>query len=274
MRTSPLLGIVLAVLAGLAVGAPVPAKKKAPAPEVDLTSQAVPMAKENRIVRYTYSPDVIFRVFTRPTLHTHIELGEDEGLKEKPVLGDTLEWSASGGPRNIYIKPRHDGIETSMTVVTNKRVYQFQLIAGNREEASPLYQKVSFDFPDRDAEIKMRQDVEVARESAEIDRLSAQIVTPNADPAALNFDFKVEGTAPFKPTSVYTDSKFTYLRLPNVQDTPVVFLLDDANNPSLINYKVKDNLIIIERVASKLLLKIGSAEVIVTARDASKPNWR
>jgi type IV secretion system protein TrbG len=276
MRTAQLVAILLAAHTGLAAAAPAPLKKKVEKSIVDPTAEAIPVARENRIVRYTYSPDVIFRVFTRPTLHTHIELGEDEGLKEKPVLGDTLEWSASGGPRNLYIKPRHDGIETSMTVVTNKRVYQFQLIAGKAEDGKqqPLFQKVSFDFPDREAEIKMRLDADLARETAETDRLNAQIVAPNTDPASLNFNYEIQGEATFKPTAVYNDGKFTYLRLPNIQDAPAVFLLDAAGNPSLINYKIKDNLIIVERVAKSLLLKIGPAEVRVASRDGNKSFWR
>jgi len=74
--------------------------KKKPEP-VDLAAQAIPVSKETRIVRYTYSPDVIFRIFTRSNLHTHIELGEDEGLKEKPVLGENLEWRALRRPTKL-----------------------------------------------------------------------------------------------------------------------------------------------------------------------------
>lgn len=262
--------IIVGLLFGLSAAAASAAPAKKAVVVVDTGVQAIPMARENRIVQYTYSPDVIFRIFTRPNLHTHIELGEDEGLKEKPMLGDTVQWKASGGPRNLYIKPLHENIETSMTVVTSKRVYQFQLISGGNY----LHQKVSFEFPDRDAEIKLRQDQEVARDTAEGDRLASQVLAPNTDPASLDFNFEVVGEAPFKPTSVYTDAKFTYLRLPNVQDTPVVFLLDEAGNPSLINYKVKDNLIIVERVAKRLLLKIGAAEVRIAAREPNKSKWR
>ena len=86
--------------------------------DIDTAAQPIAAPKENRIVRYTYSPDVIFRILTTPTQHTHIELGEDEGLKEQPVTGDTVQWRVSGGPRNLYVKPLRDGLETSMTVVT------------------------------------------------------------------------------------------------------------------------------------------------------------
>jgi type IV secretion system protein VirB9 len=201
---------------------------------------------------------------TQPTLHTHIELGEDEGIVEDPMIGDRIEWNVSGGPRNIYIKPSHSDLDTSLTLVTNKRVYQLQLLSGSKN--SQVYQKVSFDYPDRDAAIKLRQEQEAAKESTEKARLASQIVGPDVDPSSLNFDYTIVGNAEFKPTSAYTDGKFTYLRLPNTQDSPAVFLMDDAGNPSLINYAVKGNLIIVERVAKQLLLKLGDAEVRVIQR--------
>lgn len=46
--------------------------------------------------------------------------------------------------------------------------------------------------------------------------------------------------------------------------SPAIFLLDEDGNPSLINYQVKANLIVVERVAGKLLLKLGKTEVWVT----------
>lgn len=237
-----------------------------PAQKVDEATVAVAAPKENRIVKYTYSPDLIFRILTLPDQHTHIELGEDEGLKETPAAGDSIQWRISGGPRNIYVKPVREDIMTSLTLVTNKRTYQFQLIAGKKTSSS-IYQKVSFDYPDREAEIKLRVESDVALVKAEQGRLQQQVIVPSLDPASLNFNFDIAGDAPFRPISVYHDGVFTYLRLPSVQDFPAIFLDSESGPPSLINYKVKDNMIIVERIAPRLLLKKGVLEVKITQRD-------
>jgi P-type conjugative transfer protein VirB9 len=249
---------------------------RAPAPAnvaVDVASQAIPAPKENRIVRYTYSPDVIFRILSVPNLTTHLELGEDEGVKETPAIGDQAQWQVTGGPRHLFIKPLRFDLETSLTVVTNKRTYQFQLISG-RTPSSQVFQKVSFIYPDRELEVKLRKETETAVVEAEQNRLASQVVATNIDPATLDFGFKIEGEAPFKPAAVYTNGKFTFLVMPNTQDSPAVFLLDDDENPSLINYQVKANMIVIERVASKLLLKLGNAEVKITKRGPVEPKRR
>lgn len=217
--------------------------------------QAIAAANDSRIVRYTYSPDIIFRIYSMPMTHTHIELGEDEGLKETPVAGDTLQWRISGGPRHLYVKPVRDDIQTSLTVVTNRRTYQFQLLSSKKK----LYQKVSFDYPDRAEEIRLMQD---RANAAEKDRLNEQILS-EVRPEQLDFHFTIDGETPFKPIVAYTDGKFTFLRLPDTQDCPVVFLMDDNDKPTLINYRVKTNMIIVERLARKLLLKLGEKETSV-----------
>lgn len=232
---------------------------------VDSAAQAIPAPKENRIVRYTYSPDVIFRILSVPNLTTHLELGEDEGVKEAPAIGDQAQWIVTGGPRHLFIKPLRFDLETSLTVVTNKRTYQFQLISG-KSMGAPVFQKVSFLYPDREMEVKLRKETETAVVEAEQNRLAGQVVATNVDPSTLDFGFKIEGDAPFKPSTAYTNGKFTFLVMPNTQDSPAIFLLDEEDNPSLINYQVKANMIVVERVATKLLLKLGNAEVRVTKR--------
>lgn len=239
----------------------------------DDAARAIPAPKENRIVRYTYSPDVIFRIMTLPNLHTHIELGDDEGVKETPTIGDSAQWRVSGGPRNLYVKPLRNELETSLTIVSNKRTYQFQLISGSKSE-SQVFQKVSFIYPERELEVKLRKEEGVAVVEAEQNRLSSQVISRDVDPAALDFGYEIKGNAPFRPTAAYTDGKFTFLPMPNTQDAPAIFLLDEEGKPSLINYQVKDRMIVVERMANRLLLKLGDAEVRVLRKTPKvDPSW-
>lgn len=240
---------------------------------LDIAAEAIPAPKENRIVRYTYSPDVIFRILSVPNLTTHLELGEDEGVKETPAIGDSAQWMVTGGPRHLFIKPLRFDLETSLTVVTNKRTYQFQLIAG-KSAGAQVFQKVSFLYPDRELDVRLQKETATAVAQAEQNRLSDQVVAGNIDPASLDFAYKIEGETPFKPTAVYSNGKFTFLVMPNSQDSPAIFLLDDEDNPSLINYQVKSNVIVVERVASRLLLKLGNAEVKITKRVPVEPKRR
>jgi len=272
MRTAKI-AVCLALAFSCAPGAHAAPKKQA-ARVVDIAAQPTAAPKENRIVTYNYSPDIIFRLLTLPEMHTHIQLAEDEGVIETPVLGDTMQWRVSGGPRNLYVKPLRYDLETSLTLVTNKRTYQVQLVSG-KSASGDAYQKVSFLYPDRDLEIKLRKDAEAGAVEAEKVRLADQVVAPNIDPTTLDFGFDIEGSASFKPTAVYTNGKFTFLVMPETQDSPAVFVLDEANNPSLINYQVKGRMVVVERAAQRLLLKLGATEVHITKHGAknNRSKW-
>lgn len=257
------IAVCLALAFGSATGALAAPSKHAARVAVDEAAMPTPAPKENRIVTYNYSPDIIFRLLTMPEMHTHIQLAEDEGVIELPAVGDSMQWRVSGGPRNLYVKPLRYDLATSMTLVTNKRTYQVQLVSG-KSASSDAYQKVSFLYPDRDLEIKLRKDTEAGAAEAEKVRLADQVVAPNIDPTSLDFGFNIEGEASFKPTAVYTNGKFTFLVMPETQDSPAVFLLDEENKPSLINYQVKGRMVVVERAAQRLLLKLGATEVHIT----------
>lgn len=268
----------IAVCVALAFGATASSFASAPKrpaqATVDEAAKPTPAPKENRIVTYNYSPDIIFRLLTLPEMHTHIQLAEDEGVIETPVLGDSMQWRVSGGPRNLYVKPLRYDLETSMTLVTNKRTYQIQLVSG-KSPTGEQYQKVSFLYPDRDLEIKLRKEAEAGAVEAEKVRLADQVIAPNIDPTSLDFAFDVEGSANFRPTAVYSNGKFTFLVMPDTQDSPAVFLLDDENNPSLIQYQVKGRMVVVERAAQRLLLKLGKQEVRITKHGIKNntSNW-
>lgn len=245
--------------------------KKQAGESLDTAVQPIPAAKENRIVRFTYSPDVIFRILTTTAWHTHIALADDEGIIETPVTGDSTQWRVSGGPRNIYVKPVRDNLETSLTLVTNRRTYQFQLVSGAK--GAHVYQKVSFDYPEREADIKLMQETAAKAVAAEESRLSNQVIAPNVDPTEFDFGYEIVGDAPFRPLAVYSDEKATYLRMPATQIAPAVFLLDEQNNASLVEFKPRKNYIVVERLVTGLLLKVGGDEVKILRRTEKKPWW-
>jgi type IV secretion system protein VirB9 len=227
-------------------------------------------ASENRIISYTYSPDVIFRIFSSPTFHTHIQLAGDEGVVEPPNTGDPAQWLIQGGPKNIYVKPLKDDIETSLTIITDKRAYQFQLIS---KKGGQFTQKVSFNYPDDQPELKSsNEDLSLTSIHEQLHLESRGIV--GIDPKEIYFDFEINGEAPFKPLIVYSDSKFTYLKMPRVKNHPAVFLLDDSGKPSLVNYKVSGDVIVIDGVAKSALLKLGSDEVKIMQKKSDKNNGK
>jgi type IV secretion system protein VirB9 len=84
-------------------------------------------------------------------------------------------------------------------------------------------------------------------------------------PDSLRFNYKVDGEAAFKPTQVFDDGKFTYLRMPqDIQELPALFSEIEGQEYSLVNYTVDGSYMIAQRLLETAVLKLGKAEVRIT----------
>ena len=229
----------------------------------------VPLPTDHRVVVFTYDANGIYTLLTLPGAHTHIELGEGEGITMQPRLGDTVQWRVDGGPRHIFIKPIRPNLVTTMTLVTNRHTYQFELRAS--AAGGKRYQKVSFQYPDDEEKVRFEAEAATARVKAEAQRLDAQNLSPATDPVQHNFAYEIEGTAQWKPVTVFDDGKFTYFRIgTKAQDLPALFLVDKDGKATLVNSTVRGEFVVVQRTAERFLLKLGGEEVKVTQRGARR----
>lgn len=238
----------------------------------DHAAESIAAPTEDRIRTYTYNRDIIFKLYGTVNKHIHVELEEGESLAYKPIMGDTVQWRFTGGGRHLFFKPTNAGINTTLTVITTKRTYEFELISVNEERS--VYQKIIFDYPDSELEFKFQATQVVNAQKAESARLTSQVIQPSVDPTSFNYDYDISGNAPWKPLDVSSDDRFTYIRMPITQASPAVFLLDGDNKPSLVAFRPKGNYIVVERLANALLMKIGTEEVRITKRGAAKSIWQ
>jgi P-type conjugative transfer protein VirB9 len=232
----------------------------------------VPLPTDNRIVTFTYSPDAVYTILAEPGDATHIQLGDDEGVVERPAFGDSIEWKVSGGPRNLYVKPVRAGIMTTMTLVTNKHVYEFELRAS--PAGGKFYQKVQFFYPEEENAVKLRAENQASQYIAEKTRLNDQVIAPSEDPTHFHYGYTISGDAPFRPLEVLDNGTKTFIRLPAVQDQPVLFLKGKDGNLELVDSHIRgDNFIVMDRIADSFVLKLNDQEVTITSDRAPKSWW-
>lgn len=215
---------------------------------------------DSRIKYYAYTPDVVYTLPVTVGMHTHIQMGADEKLIEKPNIGETVQWRISGNAHNLYVKALQEDATTSLTLITNKRVYQFEL--QSTKDATKRVQKAYFTYPDEEQAFDLlvaKQQVAVQKEAERVENIK---VSKPVESSSLTF-YKIEGNASFKPHAVYDDGTFTYFRLPQIQDLPAIFMLEEGtrNKLSPLNYVVKGDQVIIERVAKTFVMKLGKDEL-------------
>ncbi len=95
----------------------------------------IPIATDNRIKTYVYNQNDIYLVMMQSGFQTSIEFAKDEKIKTLS-LGNSYSWSISPVGNRLFIKPLEDTIRTNMTVITNFRTYQFDLVSKNPDDSN------------------------------------------------------------------------------------------------------------------------------------------
>jgi len=63
------------------------------------------------------------------------------------------------------------------------------------------------------------------------------------------------------PSLVFDDGRFTYLRFPGNREVPAVFHVLGDGSETLVNARMEDDMLVIDRVSRRLVLRAGSAVV-------------
>ena len=235
-------------------------------PMVHAELVGTPLAGDARLVTFDFDPDNTYLILSKPKAVTHLELPEGETI-QTVVAGDTAGWelTPSANLRHFFLKPKHDHLTTSMTLITEKRSYQFVL--KSTTEGSKWYQRVSWYIPnskvlDFRAPQPSAEDVSAPTDAPKAEARKEPLDAVRAED--LRFDYTVSGDAPFKPVSVFDNGKMIWLRMPpNLVELPVIFAAD-GSELVLVNYVPRGDSILVQRLASELILKIGRTEVRVT----------
>lgn len=208
-----------------------------------------------------YNPLEVIKLSTFYGVSTHIQFADGETIKDLAV-GDDQAWNVKPRGNNLFIKPQATKADTNITVITDKRSYQFALVVQPRQIkdstawADPhLIFSLRFRYPEEEAAkiaASDRKDAAKARLSEVKTKLS------DATKEGSNFDYWVAGSEEISPTAARDDGRFIYLSFTNNRDMPAVYSVDEEGNEALINTNVIDgNTIVIQRLVARLILRKG-----------------
>jgi type IV secretion system protein VirB9 len=207
-----------------------------------------PMPIDSRIQIINYNPDDVFSFTGFYGYQSSIEFAEDETV-ESISMGDSLAWQIVPSGRRIFLKPIEPDAVTNMTVLSNHRLYHFELHA---EEAEDIHDErlvftLRFLYPD-----------EGAVAGGGIHQYASSSLPDLETPEKYNFDYTVSGSEMSAPIKVFDDGEFTYFQFRNKNaEVPAFFTVDMMGNESIVNYRVAGEYIVLERVASVLTLRNG-----------------
>lgn len=217
------------------------------------------LAKDSRLASRLYSPEEVVWIDGQVGVQASIVFAEDEHI-ENIAIGDSASWQVTPNKRAnlLFVKPLAPRARTNMTVVTDRRTYYFDLVAapGNK----PLY-VLRFRYLD-EPKLARAADAGAAQpaglESQEVNAIAApptDLLLP--DPASLNFAWRTSGKANLLPARVYDDGNSTYLSWPVGAPLPAILIRDSRGNEGPVNFAVRGDVIVVEGVPPKILLRFG-----------------
>lgn len=90
---------------------------------------------DKRIRTFVYNPDKIYVLRARYGYQSNIEFSPTEEIQTISV-GDRSLWQIVPAGHRLFVRPMDENMTTNMTVITNRRSYQFDLKAGAADDKS------------------------------------------------------------------------------------------------------------------------------------------
>lgn len=224
------------------------------APEAHALRVPRPLATDGRIQTVMYSPNEVYKFTGHYGYQSSIELAPDETISTISV-GDSLAWSVSPSGSRIFLKPVEQDALTNMTVITDKRVYHFELHPKESEEidAKDMVFVLRFQYPEDEGGLTTAGFRDAAPNPEDPDERKKY-----------NFNYTLSGSDVVAPLRVFDDGQFTYFEFRDKNgELPAFFAVDPVGDESLINFRTRGNYIVVERVASVFTLRSGGNVVCV-----------
>ncbi|SDP01992.1 P-type conjugative transfer protein TrbG [Desulforhopalus singaporensis] len=180
------------------------------------------------------------------------------------VLGDTARWhvevvnsgTGSYSTSHIAFKTIDSGISTTALITTDRRAYHIKLKSDRKEHMA----YTGFLYP---------HDTQTVFSSAvnQEEPKDKDTKKRGFDPVDLDFQYTIKGKALWRPVQVYNDGKKTYIRMPEIQEMPVL-LVKTAAGQGLVNYRVKDSTFVVDQVFEEgyLIVGLGKTQEKITIR--------
>lgn len=209
-----------------------------------------------------YNPLNVVKLSTFYGVSTHVQFSDNEKIEDVAV-GDDQAWKVVPRGNHMFIKPQAKNADTNITVVTDKRTYQFAVVVQPRPLKDStawsdpnLIFSLTFHYPDDDA-AKLAASAKKDALKSKLGEIKGKLL--DAKKEGQNFDYWVAGSQEISPTAARDDGRFIYLTFSNNRDMPAVYSVDDAGNEALINTNVDGNTIVVQRLVKSLMLRKGSS---------------
>lgn len=183
-----------------------------------------------RMQTIDYVEDRVIVVQGTPGYQTTIEFGGDERIQNVSV-GDSTAWQVTANKRgdHLFVKALSNGVSTNMVVVTDHRLYTFDL--------TPLTGPIS----DMTYAIRFRY-------APPSDAGTTAIATTAGR-------YRVHGTRALRPAAISDDGIHTYIEWPASATLPATYAIDGDGREIVAAGAMRDGVYVVDSVAPRLIFR-------------------
>lgn len=220
--------------------------------DVSYTQDAI-NSQGNSTMVFSYSPNQLYKIYCRMGFITDLVFKKGETINYVGG-GDTAGWSISktsvDGVEHLLVKPVVETGTTNFFIATDKHTYQ--LIVNSSDWYNPM--------------VKWVYGQEAMAENLLEKKKNERIVTGNVNVSNItdmDFNYIASGNGN-KPELIFSDGEKTYLKFKNIKNKQVPIFIREKNRKemSLVNYTVKDNYYIIDKVFDAAQLRESDTDIV------------
>jgi type IV secretion system protein VirB9 len=183
---------------------------------------------------------------------------------ENIAVGDAMRWQVTPNKRSnlIFLKPSSHASLTNMTVVTDRRRYNFELSPAGADACArgDVVYDLRFTYP-------AEKTAQVAEAAPPPPPPEAAPQTEEPPPGERNDDYSYTGVAANVPQRAFDDGRSTYLRWADGVAAPAIYTLGPDKSEALVNYSVRGDYVVVDQVSPAFVLRRGN-QVAVLYNDA------
>ncbi len=218
------------------------------------TSSSRSLPVDHRVHVIQYQPDQVYKMDGHYRYQSTIEFEPDEEIKTIS-MGDSTAWMINPSGHRLFLKPVENDATTNMTLITNKRVYLFELHAHETNDIDDPKMVFIMRFA-------YNRSNGLNSEGSYLDAVPEADLLEN--PEKYNTDYTISGSDVIAPLRIFDDGEFTYFQFHDKNaEVPAFYWVDGEGNESIINYRTRGDYIVVERVNARFTLRHGNDIVCV-----------
>jgi type IV secretion system protein VirB9 len=212
------------------------------------------LAYDSRMKVLVYKPGYVYKYTGHFKHQTHIKFEHGETIQTMS-LGKQGGWDMAPSGSRLFLMPLNKNAQTTMTLITNKRLYYFELDA---REATSIHDRqlafeVKFLYPNTNSD------------SIELVGVNESDAGPDmSDLKKYNFNYTFSGADQIAPVKIFDDGDFTYFEFSRKNvEIPAIFYVDSKGFEGLVNFRVQGNFVVVQRLSEIFTLRHGTDTICV-----------